>query len=193
MESFWDYSIRVYALPRVSESCLTLQDEFGFDVNLILFSCWHGREYGALNTSLLHKCLTFSALWSTKVVQPLRSARRWMKSPIEIDADKLLTPKVQTDFQQLRAQIKKIELQSEKFQEEMLESFVTEKPRELALEQRIDASIVNLRLLAEHSSIAMSEPLARMLVNLVLGIIPPTPIDDAARAEVLLPTVTASF
>ena len=193
METFWDYPIRVYALPRVSEHCLKLQDEFGFDVNLVLFSCWHGREYGTLNTSLLHEALTFSALWSTKVVQPLRSARRWMKSPTQIDAHQLSTPKAQTGFQHLRTQIKKIELQSEKFQEDMLESFITEAPQALTLEQRIDASVVNLRLLAERSAIVMSAPLAQTLMRLMLSVIPQTPIEDKVRAEDLLRKINAPF
>ena len=47
--AFWRFSVQFYRQPAVAEVCLLLQDEFGIDVNLLLFVLWRrlwrlGRE-----------------------------------------------------------------------------------------------------------------------------------------------------
>lgn len=39
-DGFWDYSVARYGHPRVKTLCLRLQDEWGFNVNLLLFCGW---------------------------------------------------------------------------------------------------------------------------------------------------------
>lgn len=183
MESFWNFSIRVYALPQVSERCLKLQDDFGFDVNLILFACWHGRVYGQCDAAVMQRALSFSAIWSSNIVQPLREARRWMKTSAAENTPQIASPKFHTDFQDLRQQIKKLELCSEKFQEDMLESLVSEDPQVLSLEQRTISSVANIRLLATHCSIPMSELLAQTLSELLVSVIDDTDTKDCPNTK----------
>ena len=79
-EGFWDFSNRVYRKPDVSQCCLSLQDLYGLDVNLLLFACWHARSRGLCEPALAEKALAFSSNWANHVVKPLRGTRRWMKT-----------------------------------------------------------------------------------------------------------------
>ena len=38
---FWRFSLRFYRLPEVADACITLQEQAGVDVNLLLFLLWH--------------------------------------------------------------------------------------------------------------------------------------------------------
>ena len=37
---FWTFSLRIYGQPGVPPACLTLQDEHGVDVNVLLFALY---------------------------------------------------------------------------------------------------------------------------------------------------------
>lgn len=73
---FWSFSLRVYAAPGVESSCLAIQDEYGGDVNFLLFCCWQGSLGHRLNKRFLRKAMRAVADWQLQVVQPLRQARR---------------------------------------------------------------------------------------------------------------------
>lgn len=73
---FWIFSLKVYAKPGVSQICLAVQDEYGGDVNLLLFCCWQGCMGHSLNKRFLRTAMGAIADWQLHVVQPLRLARR---------------------------------------------------------------------------------------------------------------------
>jgi uncharacterized protein (TIGR02444 family) len=77
-EDFWNYALSVY--ERARESCLALQDDFGFEVNLLLFCCWRGSRDDVLDAARLNRIINACADWRANVVEPLRSARRWLKT-----------------------------------------------------------------------------------------------------------------
>ncbi len=41
---FWGFSLAVYGADAVEPECLTMQDEFGLDVNLILLCAFPARS-----------------------------------------------------------------------------------------------------------------------------------------------------
>ena len=47
---FWDFSVAVYGASAVEGECLTLQDQFGIDVNLILLCAFVGAAHGVALT-----------------------------------------------------------------------------------------------------------------------------------------------
>jgi uncharacterized protein (TIGR02444 family) len=89
-----------------------LQDAYQLDVNLILFCFWHGSAYGKIDQELLQNIIKLSIEWRSGVVQPLRSARSWMK----------LNSNPSEQFDSLRERIKADELMAEKFQIERIAS-----------------------------------------------------------------------
>ena len=109
-QKFWNFSLQLYGTKGVAAACLELQDSYQLDVNLILFCFWHGRAYGAIDQELLLKVIELSRKWGAHVVQPLRSARNWMK----------LNPHPNDQFDSLRERIKADELMAEKFQTEQI-------------------------------------------------------------------------
>lgn len=170
-ESFWDFSLRLYRLPQVSETCLTLQNTHGFDVNVLLFACWYGRTQGALPTPLLQDVLQFSAQWRQEVVSPLRHARTWMKGSLA-DPDSVLAN--QSGARDLRERIKAVELRSEQLQQQVLEQLAqdhiaanTSADPELLVEAATtDAVAHNLDAIREASAVTLTPALAALLKTL---------------------------
>ena len=109
---FWQFSVRFYGLEGVAPACLSLQDEAGIDVNLLLFLLWCASNRRCLSAaevdSLEHAC----APWRRTAVIPLRALRRALKSPpalIEAGA-----------AEAYRRRIKAVELEAERLQQQAL-------------------------------------------------------------------------
>lgn len=161
-------------------------------MNLLLFACWHARTRGMFDAELVRNALSFSSLWADNVVKPLRGARTWMKA----NKDELLErarPRSEPDhdaqspdpdrlqgklpegaflsaeIELLRQQIKSIELQCEKFQENMLETLATTPPQTLSTEIHISAAIRNLRSIVEASAVPLNGVVAESLASLILN------------------------
>jgi uncharacterized protein (TIGR02444 family) len=165
-ESFWDFSLRLYRLPQVSDTCLTLQNVHGFDVNLLLFACWYGRAHGAISPALLSEVLQFSTHWSTEVVRPLRHARTWMKGEL---AQPLSHVAELSGVAELREKIKAVELRSEQLQQQALERLAQECLRtQLSIRDQSPAPGAaaidhNLLQLCEASAVPLTPALADLL------------------------------
>ena len=111
--SFWDFSLKFYALPEVADAFLELQDRSGADVNVMLFLLYLARAGRLLGAADIARIDTLAAPWRETVVAPLRSVRRALRSPVG-------------EFQPgataaLRSDVKRIELAAERLQQEMLE------------------------------------------------------------------------
>lgn len=76
---FWRFALRVYALPGVAPQCLSLQDENGIDVNLLLFAGWCGSIGRRLEAGDIEAAAAATRPWTQGVVLPLRQARRAWK------------------------------------------------------------------------------------------------------------------
>lgn len=87
---FWDYSLGLYSRPGVSAACLALQDEYGLDVNLLLFCIWSAvAGPGDLSMSDIKACIAVTRAWQERAVQPLRTVRRYSNQPESIGEDVL--------------------------------------------------------------------------------------------------------
>lgn len=112
---FWDFSLAVYAVDGVSDAGLRLQDKRGFDVNLLLFSCWVGfSRNAALSEADWFGLIESTRLWRDEVIRPLRSARRALKTARLEGAS--------TDHDELRRAVQRIELDCERAQQDFLAS-----------------------------------------------------------------------
>jgi len=152
METFWDFSVRTYREPGVADACLALQDEYGADVNLLLYCCWAGWHKAALGQDVFEQALGFSQSWAENVVRPLRGVRRWMKAGG--CSDELLNLEA---CQAVREQVKAIELRAEKLQQEALEALPLENLRDKRAPAGPRAVAANLRRYCHEAGIAWSE------------------------------------
>lgn len=76
--SFWRFSLEMWRHPSVQNSLLTLQDEFGANVNMLMFASWlalEGRKFDP--DSVAQSGLSD---WNTTMTAPLRALRRQAKS-----------------------------------------------------------------------------------------------------------------
>ena len=104
-EELWRFSLAVYAAPGVAPHCLDLQDKCGADVNVVLALAWAGASgRGTVVTADLAALDREVAPLRRAVVEPLRAARRWLKSAAADDGD----------LDDLRTRIKAVELEAER-------------------------------------------------------------------------------
>ena len=77
----WDYAVILYSQDEVMRAALALQDRAGADVNMLLFCIWAAARGRRLTAEEMEAAFSASLRWQTEVVRPLRTARRYLKSP----------------------------------------------------------------------------------------------------------------
>lgn len=112
-ETFWAYSLGVYARPGVAERLIDLQDNLGVDVNIILFCLWCSKTgRGPLDLALFKAIIAASAPWQRGVVSAIRALRRELKPGVpHIPA---------TASNAVREEIKRLEIECERIEQELL-------------------------------------------------------------------------
>ena len=109
---FWTFSLRIYGQPGVPPACLTLQDEHGVDVNVLLFALYAASCGRQLATGDVARITDNIEPWRATTVVPLRQVRRWLReTPEGFEADGVAA---------LRQRVKAIELEAERLQQEAL-------------------------------------------------------------------------
>ncbi len=119
-DDFWDFSLRVYGAPGVEAACLELQDEFGLNVNLILYCCWAGSLGVRLEETELQGVIDAVAQWQNAVVLPLRSVRRLLKDTAFMGVD-------EEDRESVRNMVKAAELRAEKTEQIILAGLMADR------------------------------------------------------------------
>ncbi len=76
---FWDYSLAAYALDGVATSCLTLQDSYGLDVNLLLYAAWLAGMDQRLIDQHLAGVEAAIVVWRDTVIKPMRTLHRQLQ------------------------------------------------------------------------------------------------------------------
>lgn len=81
--AFWSYSLATYARDEVEDLCLRLQDDHGFDVNVLLICLWVAETNQAVvRSGEIAALRAATAAWMADVVEPLRRIRRRLKDPL---------------------------------------------------------------------------------------------------------------
>jgi uncharacterized protein (TIGR02444 family) len=106
--SLWNFSIAFYAKPKIQSACLTLQDQYGVNVPLLLCCCWSSMRYGMLPLPILTELQQFTGAFSNLAIEPLRALRTGMKNSHDAQ-----WPTSVIEWEALRESIKKIEVASE--------------------------------------------------------------------------------
>jgi uncharacterized protein (TIGR02444 family) len=111
--SLWTFSVSLYGRPGAAEECLSLQDRFGVNVNILLLALYAASEFGAV-LSREDICAADGAVvhWQTQVVEALRKVRRLLE-PSDLRCESL------------RAQVADAELEAERREAAMLTEWCT--------------------------------------------------------------------
>ena len=116
IDPFWDFSVKLYESPGAAAECLQLQDDYGVDVNVLLFCAYTAVIVGTrLTEQNLADIERHVAEIRTGVIAPLRDCRRAMKA-----AAMSLTNGDGERAQYLRSQVKELELVAERLEQERL-------------------------------------------------------------------------
>lgn len=76
---FWDFSVALYSDESVATQCLSMQDDWDADVNLLLYGIWlahHGIAWTIDEITTLQK--EFEP-WRKTTIMPLRTVRRRLR------------------------------------------------------------------------------------------------------------------
>lgn len=116
---FWNFSLRIYRKPGIPQACLTLQDQHGVDVNVMLYALWLASQGRSVSKGDMAAIVEAMESWRQQVVAPLREVRRILRDPAlaagpgaaGLDREAALA---------LREKIKAVELEAERLQQEAL-------------------------------------------------------------------------
>ena len=126
---FWNFSVELYGRPGVAAACLSLQDRFEADVNIVLFCCWLAKTgRGRVSARLLASIRKSVSPWHAEIVRVLRALRRRLKAP---DPD---WPSRETE--RLRQCIKDAEIEAERIEQVMIAGLNLPAPRAGATPRR---------------------------------------------------------
>ncbi|MBN16368.1 MAG: TIGR02444 family protein [Pelagibacterium sp.] len=117
----WTFAVEIYACEGVPHACLTLQDQFGLDVIVLMTGLYSAALGEILSADDLERMDAAIIDWRQTVVHPLRTMRRQLKS------SQFGQPVVR-----LRETIKSAELRSEQIELAMLASQIPHRPSTLA-------------------------------------------------------------
>ena len=150
------FSIALYGRGKVAESCLRLQDEYGLDVNAVLFCYWFGARHGAVGEDLWTRIDEISSQWQSRLIQPLREARRWLKHP-RFESSQ--------EPQKLRERIKEDEIAAELLQQRMMQE-VCEAAEAGAPEEPAAAARRNAEALLRRRGIVLDDEVEQLLATI---------------------------
>jgi uncharacterized protein (TIGR02444 family) len=147
---FWRFSLRFYRRSEVADACITLQDEAGVDVNLLLFLLWNatcGRELSPTEVAALDERV---GGWRNLTVIPLRRMRRALKSPpVLVEA-----PTVEL----FRTRIKAAELEAERLQQEAMYELACAMPVGREVHSAAQAARANVAAYERVAGVPFPEP-----------------------------------
>ncbi len=88
IQSFWEYSLLLYAQPGVAEYCVDMQDRYGVLVNLMLFCCWVGSRQMELDKSVIKEAERSIVDFNAEVTSQIRRRRRELSRPVDGTAER---------------------------------------------------------------------------------------------------------
>jgi uncharacterized protein (TIGR02444 family) len=143
---FWEFSCTVYDNPAVQQECLCLQDEYGIDVNLLLFCAFVGAVHAAvLSDRDVQDAAGAVGEWHENVVSRLRGVRRALKH-LALEKSPIASLALR-----LRTGVKALELHAERIEQTKLERWCAPRIATSRRAQPAHAIVDNVRTLLEIS------------------------------------------
>jgi len=164
---FWRYSLQVYAQPGVAELALNWQNQYGVNVNVLLWCDWLESQNIALTEKLLSSALAGIEAWDDNVVKALRDVRQTLAGlPARMDFLPIINSKIpiagEGGEKSLRPLLLAAELDAEKsLQAWLYERLVAYLAEPVSLQRHADAECTNVavylgRVLAGEDAAAIS-------------------------------------
>jgi uncharacterized protein (TIGR02444 family) len=162
---FWRFSLQLYRQPGVAEACITLQEDSGVDVNLLMFLLWHAAQRRQFTPSEVDWIESKICAWRESAVVPLRSVRRALKVPT------LLVPAATAEA--FRTRVKAIELEAERLQQEAMYALEPHVPPGEEAPSSADAARANIAAYETMLEVTFSKPAVDALLAAFVALKPP--------------------
>lgn len=133
-QSCWDFVVKLYARPGISQACLELQDRLGVDVSFLLTVLFYAKHRNIdLSVEEIASLDRSISAWRDEVIVPLRRLRRHVKASNllksstgefyqRIKADELLAE--QLEIGTLAQQLEQMQVQRSISQRDLIERVV---------------------------------------------------------------------
>ncbi|MGI9294260.1 MAG: TIGR02444 family protein [Pseudomonadales bacterium] len=95
-QQYWQYSLRHYASPAIADLCLSLQDNYGINVNLLLFAGFLSQCRYTLPAAKQPLLMTRVRTFDQRYLRRIRRLRRRVKTLLPDQS-----PRWYADFKQL--------------------------------------------------------------------------------------------
>jgi uncharacterized protein (TIGR02444 family) len=155
--SLWAFSTSLYGLPGAAEECLLLQEHFGVNINVLLFSLYAASEFRAVLSPIdIGSAASAIAQWHTQVVETLRKVRRLLKQPGTRGAS-------------LRTQVAHAELEAERIESASLIEWFNARSAALPQGERNAAIAHNCRSTLSHYGAGPQIDLPQRLIGLAIA------------------------
>lgn len=118
-DQLWKFSLQCYRQPGVEALCLTLQEQWQADINLLLWLRWLETQFIAVDNTHIQMAEAHIAHWNREAVWPLRTLRTKMKQRYGVE---------DAAIEATRSAIKKAELQAERVVQIRLEQLARHWP-----------------------------------------------------------------
>jgi uncharacterized protein (TIGR02444 family) len=117
----WAFALALYDRPGVAESCLALQNELGVDVMLLMMATFAAvKRRIVLTPDEIRALDEASRPWREQIVRKLRTIRTDLKTGP--------APAPSSVTEQLRSQVKALELEAEKIENQLLAEYLPLRP-----------------------------------------------------------------
>ena len=135
---FWDFSVNLYGADGVHDACVTLQTEYGLDINLVFYGLWHAAVgAGRISSEKWREIFDTFGGWHNYIVRPVWQARQKLKPAFADFPTNLTEP--------LRQMYVSAELAAEHIEQVMLGERFAVAPNEApTLEQRHADATANI-------------------------------------------------
>jgi uncharacterized protein (TIGR02444 family) len=154
---FWRFSLGYYRKRGVADACIALQDEYGVDVNLLLFLLWLASIERRLTPDELGTIAEEVRGWQAGVIAPLRDLRRKLKHE---------APLVEPGSAELfRTKIKGLELEAERLQQQAMYELWGRAPLGEPAGSVIEAARANIAALQNRMGRGFPIPAVEVLVT----------------------------
>ncbi len=72
----WEFALALYSKPLVEETAIALQNEYGVNVNILMWMCWLEKEGYGIDTDTIHGAERVIQSLHKDFVLPLRALRK---------------------------------------------------------------------------------------------------------------------
>lgn len=88
-DELWEFSLSAYNVQGATTACLTLQDKYGLDVNVLLLCLFAGSHGCALSAEDFVRIEARVAPWRKNIIYALRDVRRSLKTE-KLSSDRVI-------------------------------------------------------------------------------------------------------